>query len=498
MSRKPIYSMQNALDDPLKIYLQDMKSLPLLTRNKEVELARKIEDGRKKISRVLFSSFFAVNEILRFHSLLKNNQISILNILSLEKEISDKDKSLAKDRFSKTVRSLHSDIRKKTADRKLLSHGRLTIKKAEIMKARIAEKDIQIANKIIELKLKDKIIKQLTVQFKELASLHESLTGKVSYFQSKINIPINKLSNTSTLKRASKRFKMSQDELKGLYSQYTEAVTGIKDIEIKLGLKDGNIQRAIQILRGSEESIRLVKNELIESNLRLVISIARKYVGKGLSMPDLIQEGNIGLMKAVDKFDYTKGFKFSTYATWWIRQGITRALADQVRTIRLPVHMIETINKISQIFRQLTNELCREPKPEEIAQEMQLPIEKVRAILKICKEPVSLDTPVGSEEDSHLEDFIEDRASLIPLDYVIQQELKTQVNKAIGSLTAKEAEIIKRRFGIDDGISLTLDEIGREFKVTRERIRQVEGKALNKLRYPSRSHSLKLFLDKAF
>lgn len=498
MSKRSIHSMQYALDDPLKIYLQDMKSLPLLTRDKEVELARKIEAGRKKISRVLFSSSFAVNEILNFNSLLQKNQISILNILSLEKDISDKEKRLAKERFSKACRSLHGDIRNKAADQEELAHRNVTIKKAEIIKARIAEKDIKIANKIIKLKLKAKVINQLTEQFKELASIHENLTNKVNLFQTKINIPIDKLSNTSGIKRASKRLNESPDELKELYINYSNASTEIRNIEAKLGLKDRNIQRAIQILGECEKGIYSVKNELIESNLRLVISIARKYIGKGLSMPDLIQEGNIGLMKAVDKFDYTKGFKFSTYATWWIRQGITRALADQVRTIRLPVHMIETINKISQIYKQLSNELCREPKPEEIAKSMELPIEKVRAILKICKEPVSLDTPVGSEEDSHLEDFIEDRASLIPLDYVIQQELKTQINKAINSLTAKEAEIIKRRFGIDDGISLTLDEIGREFNVTRERIRQVEGKALNKLRYPSRSHSLKLFLDQSF
>ncbi len=494
MSTKTSQSMQFALDDPLKIYLQDLKSLALLTRDKEIELARKIEDSRKKISRVIFSSSFAVNETLRFHSLLKNNQITIFNILSLDKDIPDKGKKIAKDRFTKTVRSLNRSIRGKAATQKLLEHGRQSIRKTEIIKARIAEKDIQIANKIIELKLKDKIVNQLTAQFKQLASSHKSLSDKVNNLQSRINIPIEKLNNSLSLKRTSNRFNIEPDELKSLYSNYSETVAGIKDIETKLGLKDVNIQRAVQILHDNEENISSVKSVLIESNLRLVISIARKYIGKGLSMPDLIQEGNIGLMKAVDKFDYTKGFKFSTYATWWIRQGITRALADQVRTIRLPVHMIETINKVAQIYKQLSNELCREPTPEEIAKDMELPIEKVRAILKTCKEPVSLDTPVGSEEDSHLEDFIEDRVSLIPLDYVIHQELKAQVNKAINSLTTKEAAIIKRRFGIDDGISLTLDEIGREFKVTRERIRQVEGKALNKLRYPSRSHSLKQFL----
>jgi RNA polymerase primary sigma factor len=283
---------------------------------------------------------------------------------------------------------------------------------------------------------------------------------------------------------------------KALNNDLTRINKEISCLESELGLKGDDVKSSLRSILESNEEIAVEHKKLINANLRLVISIARKHIGRGLSLSDLIQEGNIGLMRAVDKFDYKRGFKFSTYATWWIRQAITRALADQGRTIRLPVHMIESINKFKLASKQLVQELGREPLAEEVAKKLSLSPEKVRAILKISKEPVSLDTPVGTDNGSHLEDFIEDRAAAFPLDSLVQKELKLQIRKVISSLTDKEAEIIIRRFGIADGISQTLEEVGKEFNVTRERIRQLEKKALRKLRHPDRTNSLKLFLDK--
>ncbi len=508
--RSVLPSVSHMSDDPIKMYLRDMESLSLLDKHDEIEIAKRIESGRQEIAQIVFRAPYVFEKILKLYEKLRDNKISIRNLCSIDKfciaghsdssggkdnvsvskpsskarhikhsEFTESDKQQIIDFMAKSMRSLKLMDSKRVSYSEMLDRKRSGKKAAENAWIMLDKVNNKIVARITSLYIKDKIIDGFTAQFKKLAAEHAALcslttgrTGKTrAGANSALSCSIDTVSRDMDIKRH------------------------IREIESSIGYRDRQVSAALGSILTSEAKMSEAKKLLTESNLRLVISIARKYIGRGLSLSDLIQEGNIGLMRAVDKFDYKKGYKFSTYATWWIKQAVTRALADQGRTIRLPVHMIETINRLTQVSKHLVQELGREPRTEEIAAEMDLSIEKVRSIMKICKEPISLETPIGSEEDSHLEDFIEDKTSLIPLDSVINRELKAQVSEVLDSLSRKEAEIIRKRFGIGDDVSQTLEEVGQHFSVTRERIRQLEGKALRKLRHPQRSQSLKLFLE---
>ena len=470
-------SVRYSSDDPVKMYLRDMESIPLLNKEEEIMVARKIEAARENIFRILFSSPFVIRQITLLSSQLKEKKITISAICPVNRDLTDEEKKKAVKNLSKNFLALMNLIDKR-AD--CIAEQRNTRSKNGRNASAVlpAKHNDKIIRKALELNLKPDLIAALVSKFNELAALHKHLIIDLEEIQK------NKAAGTSG---------SGEREIKNDLKRIRKEISLL---ESELGLKGNDVKSSLREILESRREIAAAQQILINANLRLVISIARRHIGRGLSLSDLIQEGNIGLIKAVDKFDYKRGFKFSTYATWWIRQAITRALADQGRTIRLPVHMIESLNRFTRTSKHLVQELGREPQTEEIAERLRLSPEKAWAILKICKEPVSLDTPVGSDNGSYLTDFIEDKAAVFPLDSVVQKELTLQIRKTIGSLTRKEADIIIRRFGIVDGVSQTLEEVGKEFKVTRERIRQLEKKALKKLRYPDRANSLKLFLDK--
>ncbi len=498
-------------DDPVRLYLKEMGSVALLSREGEIEIAKRIEEGKKDIAAVIYGMPMTIEFVLALYDQLKNGTIDVREIVPIvETEEEFEEEQIQRDYEElrvKTLEGLNSVRKISTSLKSLYEVARQAnsdpVKQKKIKKQIDTIRD-QVVEKMESVNLHGVLKDRMVQRVRELAIQIRTAEREIVSCQRRLGISgeagaeaLKKLCRERKDFLAVKRkSSCSEEALNDIKNVYQAAKGRIRQLETEEALVSAEeIKDAVKHLDVAEEKVKRGKAELVEANLRLVVSIAKKYTNRGLQFLDLIQEGNIGLMKAVDKFEYKRGYKFSTYATWWIRQAITRAIADQARTIRIPVHMIETINKLIRTSRHLVQKLGREPTPEEIAERMDLPLDKVRKILKIAREPISLETPIGEEEDSHLGDFIEDKKAVSPLEAAIRYDLQRQINSALETLTPREEKVLRKRFGIGEATDHTLEEVGQDFEVTRERIRQIEAKALRKLRHPSRSKKLRSFVE---